>query len=76
MARGWESKDITAQQEMAVRPRLPQAPARDERLHRRSLLEQQRTRLLGELQRACVPRLRGLIEAELTTVNQRIAELG
>lgn len=76
MARGWESKDIAAQQEMAVRPHLPHPPARDERLHRRSLLEQQRTRLLGELQRACVPRMRGLIEAELATINQRITELG
>lgn len=75
MARGWESKDIAAQQELAGHLRLPQAPARDERQQRRGLLEQQRARLLGELQRACVPRLRGLIEAELATVNQRLAEL-
>ena len=75
MARGWESKDIAAQQELSAHPRLPQAAPRDERQQRRSLLEQQRTRLLGELQRACAPRMRGLIEAELAAVNRRIAEL-
>lgn len=75
MARGWESKDIAAQQELAAHVRNAPPPPRDERGQKRRLLELQRTRLLGELQRACAPRMRGLIEAELAAVDGRIAEL-
>jgi hypothetical protein len=75
MARGWESKGIAAQQELAAEARLARAAVRDDRQQRRNLLEQQKTRLMGELQRACAPRMRGLIESELAVVNQRLADL-
>ncbi|MCL4797421.1 MAG: hypothetical protein KJZ84_22845 [Bryobacteraceae bacterium] len=74
MARGWESKDIAAQQDLAAQRAALRVPTRSENDRRRDLLELQRTRLLGELQRACAPRMRGLIEAELAAVNQKIAE--
>lgn len=75
MARGWESKDIASQQELAAEARLARAPLRDARQQQRNLLELQRTRLLGELQRACLPRMRGLIERELDAIDQKIAGL-
>jgi len=75
MARGWESKDIAAQQELAAQARLAREPVRNDRQQKRNLLEQQRARLVGELQRACAPRMRGLIESELAAVDERLAEL-
>jgi len=75
MARGWESKEIAEQQLLAAERRALHAPIRNERQRRHDLLDMQRTRLLGELQRAGTPRMRGLIEAELVAVNRRMTEL-
>ena len=75
MSRGWQSKEVAEQQALAMERALAQKPARDERQRRMDLLEMQRTRLLGELQKACAARMRGLIEQELAAINKRIAEL-
>ena len=74
MARGWESKDVENQQD-----------ARDERqqVHReKSPLEQQledlhlqRTRVLHDLQAACNPRYRAMVEESLRFLEAKISEL-
>ncbi len=80
MARGWESKGVEAQQEEAEERRKqaaapPPDPAVLERERKRESLQLTRTRVLGDLQRACHPRHRGQLEAALAHIDQQLAEL-
>lgn len=74
MARGWESKDVEAQQEsrnQQVAADRPLTPAEK----KRHQLELSRTRVLRELQTACHPRFRGQLEAELAFLDAEIKKL-
>jgi hypothetical protein len=73
MARGWESKDVESQQEMAAQSGPGRRLTEEER--RREALLLQRNRLLEEIQRACHPRFRGQLEAELAHIDAELAPL-
>ena len=78
MARGWESKSIEEQQEAAAQQRLadaaPDVPvAEAERRRTLESLHLARARVLADLQRACRPAHRGMLEAALSDVEARIA---
>lgn len=80
MARGWESKDVESRQEQLENLKtnfrsdfVP--PEEREKKRRRDLFEMDCVRLLGELQRACNPRMRTQIERELEFVRNELAKL-
>lgn len=77
MARGWESKSVEDQQEAAARrravdetPSIP--PSEVERKQQIDTLMLARARVLSDLQRACRPAHRGMLEQALTEVDARI----
>ena len=78
MARGWESKSVESQQEASA-DRSPDAPAltREERARRteRATLSLARTRALLDLQRACAPAHRAMLEQAIADLDQRLAAL-
>ena len=78
MARGWESKSVEAQQDAANTPR-PSGPAltADEvaRKAARATLMLARTRALADLQKACVPAHRAMLEQAIADLDQRLALL-
>ena len=80
MAKGWESKSVEEQQSEArnshklVKPRMTaeeiaQKPARDS-------LELSRQRTLQQLQAACNPNHRSMLEKALADLDERLAKLG
>ena len=78
MARGWESKSVEEQQEAAAQRRAaeavpPVAPADAERRQQLDSLRLARARVLADLQRACRPAHRGMLEQALADVDARIA---
>lgn len=81
MARGWESKSVEDQQEAAAeRKAAAAAPAvsADEAARRQQIdaLQLSRARVLGDLQRACRPAHRGMLEQALADIDARITALG
>lgn len=74
MARGWESKDVENQQD--DRDHRPseqrEKSARDQQLEDLNL---QRTRVLQDLQTACNPRYRAILEESLRFLEQKITSL-
>ena len=78
MARGWESKSIEAQQDAAnaAKPRGP-AITREEAARRaeRETLMLARTRALSDLQRACAPAHRAMLEQAIADLDRRLAAL-
>ena len=80
MARGWESKAIESQQESATAAQQPIGPAvSTAEASRRSTyatLMLARTRALADLQSACAPAHRGMLEQMIAELDQRIAGLG
>ncbi len=81
MARGWESKDVESQQDLAeqrarekARPQL--TAEQKELLARRESLLLDEKRLVGDLERARHPRHREQLEAALAHIRQKLAELG
>ncbi len=77
MARGWESKSIEDQQEAAAQRRVadaaPQvAPADAERRQELDALHLARVRVLADLQLACRPAHRGMLEHALADVDAKI----
>jgi hypothetical protein len=76
MARGWESKDVENQQDL-----LEQRKAQREKPEKSAseqLLEDlhlQRTRVLSDLQTACNPRYRSILEESLRFLEQKINAL-
>ena len=78
MARGWESKSVEAQQEAANAPRAS-APAltaeQAARKAERDMLMLARTRALADLQKACVPAHRAMLEQAIADLDERLAAL-
>ena len=79
MARGWESKSVEEQQEAAAAARLASGPeVSPEEAERRQQLEAlhlARARTLADLQRACRPAHRGMLEQALAVLDGRIRGL-
>jgi hypothetical protein len=79
MARGWESKAIEAQQQDAVsrstRRTAPVPAGERERQARRATLMLARTRALADLQHACAPAHRAMLEQALADLDRRLQDL-
>lgn len=78
MARGWESKSVESQQEAAAgsRPKGPAVtPEEAARKTQRATLMLARTRALADLQRACVPAHRAMLEQAIADLDQRLSAL-
>ncbi len=78
MARGWESKSIEEQQEAAANRRAAAASpeisaAAAAKQSELDGLHLARARILADLQRACQPAHRGMLEAALADVQARIS---
>ena len=81
MARGWESKSVEDQQEAAAQRNAaaaaPVVSADDAaRRQERDALSLSRARVLADLQRACRPAHRGMLEQALADIDAKIAALG
>ncbi len=78
MARGWESKSVEAQQDAAQRPRQVGAVVTREEAARkaeRATLMLARTRALTDLQMACAPAHRAMLEQAVADLDRRLAAL-
>ena len=77
MARGWESKAVEAQQEAAVGDRntAPPSPADAATHAERMTLQLARTRALADLQHACAPAHRAMLQQAIADLDQRIKAL-
>ena len=78
MARGWESKAIEAQQDAALNQQVkaPKITADDAaRRSQRATLSLARTRALADLQRACAPAHRAMLEQAIADLDKKIAAL-
>jgi hypothetical protein len=80
VARGWESKAVEEQQEAAAERKASAsaAPVSPEEAARRQELEAlhlARARVLADLQRACKPAHRGMLEHALADVEAKIGAL-
>jgi hypothetical protein len=78
MARGWESKSVEAQQDAAadktrVAPAL--SPEETARRAERDTLMLARTRALTDLQTACAPAHRAMLEAAIADLDMKIMKL-
>ena len=79
MARGWESKAVEAQQESSLerkarRPALlPEDAARQTK---RATLMLARTNALAQLQRACAPAHRAMLEQTIADLDRQLEALG
>jgi hypothetical protein len=79
MARGWESKAVEDQQQEAQGRQPAQAavtPADAARAAQRATLQLARTRALSDLQHACAPAHRAMLEAAIRDLDEKIATLG
>jgi len=79
MARGWESKAVEAQQQdiESAKPPAPKITAEEAaRRSERMTLQLARTRALADLQHACAPAHRAMLEQAIADLDQRIASLG
>ena len=78
MARGWESKSIEAQQDAAEVPKSTGpalTPEQAARKTQRATLMLARTRALADLQRACVPAHRAMLEQAVADLDRRLEAL-
>ena len=78
MARGWESKAVEAQQDAAAEGRRRDAPlsADDIRTRtERATLMLARTRALSDLQQACAPAHRAMLEQAIADLDRRLKAL-
>ena len=80
MARGWESKDVESQVEATQAPQQkqvgPKSPEQIQREQQRKDLQLSRTRILNDLASATHPHHRKSLEAALTHLDKKIADLG
>ena len=78
MARGWESKSVESQQDAAERP-LVKGPAltaeQAARKAEHATLMLARTRALADLQKACVPAHRAMLEQAIADLDDRLKTL-
>jgi hypothetical protein len=78
MARGWESKSVESQQEAAAADdrRAPKISAEElARRGERMTLQLARTRALADLQTACAPAHRAMLEQAIADLDRRISSL-
>jgi hypothetical protein len=78
MARGWESKSIEAQQDAADAPKKTGpalTPEQAARQSQRATLMLARSRTLADLQTACIPAHRAMLEQALADLDRRLAAL-
>jgi hypothetical protein len=78
MARGWESKAVEAQQDAAQAPRTSAREVTREEATRkaeRATLMLARTRVLADLQAACVPAHRAMLEQAVADLDRLLAAL-
>ena len=78
MARGWESKSVEAQQDAANAPRTNApalTPAEAAKKAARATIMLARTRALSDLQKACVPDHRAMLEQAIADLDQRLEDL-
>ena len=80
MARGWESKSVEEQQDAAERRRAgasapPVTAEEAARRQGRDALQLARARVLADLQRACRPAHRGMLEQALADVDAKLRVL-
>jgi hypothetical protein len=79
MARGWESKSVEQQQDEAASKQEHGEALTPEQIverQRRQGLELSRQRILQQLQVACNPRHREMLEAALAELEQKITREG
>lgn len=75
MARGWESKAVEQQQEEAAANKTSRAPKSAEQIaaeQRRQSVELSRQRILQQLQVACNPRHREMLERALADLDAQL----
>jgi hypothetical protein len=76
MARGWESKAVEQQQEEAAADKnarkVPKSPEQIAEENRRKSFELSRQRILQQLQVACNPRHRQMLEKALADLDARL----
>ena len=76
MARGWESKAVEQQQEEAAADKnarkTPKSAQQIAAEHRRQAIELSRQRILQQLQVACNPRHRQMLEKALADLDARL----
>lgn len=78
MARGWESKAVEAQQDAAQTPRTGKAGLTREQAAKqteRATLMLARTRALADLQTACAPAHRAMLERAIADLDEKLARL-
>ena len=80
MARGWESKSVEAQQDAAAvaEQRRPSAPLSADEIRtrtERATLMLARIRALSDLQHACAPAHRAMLEQAITDLDRRLKAL-
>jgi hypothetical protein len=78
MARGWESKSVEAQQEAASYRRNDGSRVGvgdADRESRRATLMLARSRALADLQLACAPNHRGMLEQAIAELDRQLAAL-
>jgi len=78
LARGWESKAVEAQQETAAQSRQHSAPLSDDEVRKRTeraTLMLARTRALSDLQHACAPAHRAMLEQAVADLDRRLKAL-
>lgn len=78
MARGWESKSVEAQQDAANSPRAKGPALTPEQAARKAehaTLMLARTRALADLQTACVPAHRAMLEQAIADLDARLAAI-
>ena len=76
MARGWESKSVESQQESAAAKQPPAAGFNRREAQRRAeqaTLMLARTRALADLQQACAPAHRAMLEQAIADLDRRLA---
>lgn len=79
MARGWESKAVEAQQDEATRQRSKATPLTAEQAalkDRRESLMLARTKALTDLQHACAPAHRSMLEQAIAEIDRQLAAAG
>jgi hypothetical protein len=79
VARGWESKSVESQQEAAAAAAKPSAAApfsaeEARRLTERATLMLARTRALADLQQACAPAHRAMLEQAIADLDRRLGK--
>jgi len=78
MARGWESKSVEAQQDAAAEEQRRAAPLSADEIRirtERATLMLARTRALSDLQHACAPAHRAMLEQAIADLDRRLQAL-